>query len=367
MKRCQSRMKSVWWAGVLAVGAGVLGHAWAAQAQPAPPPPPPQPKVHYGAGQIPFELELNLAKAYASPLGQMVMGMVRAENPNADEMLDGLSESLGLDPRTDIGSIRVVGEAPAHPAPGTVPRMTLVAELGDSSGNLSGFMLGLPGYQSQELAGGVLLHSFETQPPHPGHGAPGAHGPHAGGDPAGHEAPPAVAPPPPPAPPQRIFAAMPTGPDGRVRLIASTQRDDVVSRTLGQGVPQPDTLATPRLQGEQILALRVPRLPETVVPAGAPGSAILESVRGLSLAVGSGDDFSIDLAMTTASAARSRQVAMALGQLAAIENPEMQPLTEMLGSVRISTQNGDEPGVTASFRGTQAQVEQWIQRLKDAQ
>ena len=296
---------------------------------------------------VPFELRLDLAKAYQSPVGSTIMKYVRQAKPNADELMDGLVETLGLDPRTAVSTLVLRGQGINE------MDLQLIADLGNSAGKLEGWMLGLPGYESEDLDGETLLHSFfiNDNPEHDHHADHEIDQGHDGGD------------------VHRLFVALPER-DGKFQLVASFTADETTA--LAQSVRGGEAILddADALQGDQIMRLSLADLSKHNLPQGAPGSAVLESIAGLTLTLGSGDNVTANMVMNTATPARARQVTqllqglVALTQLAALEQPEMQQLANLLGDVKIAQLNGEAtsggPGVTASFSGSHAEFEKWV-------
>ncbi|MEM1446876.1 MAG: hypothetical protein AAGF84_12530 [Planctomycetota bacterium] len=389
---------------------------------------------HNPLEEIPFELRVDLAKAYASPVGETLMKYVREVKPNADELMNGLTDTLGLDPRTAVSTLVFRGEGMNQ------FDIQLIANLGDTTGKLEGWMLGLPGYESFEIDDQTLLHSFlmeeddfdeddeeefeelemelEMELEELQEAVEELEGEleDAQGDEreelemeleelteerdeireelgAWHEDMEEdrddffgegreeededfddeafddddfddddIA---------RVFIALPES-NGQFTLIATLDGD--ITTEMAQAVRAGEALLddSEELKGDQVLRLTLDSLEGHTMPEGAPGSAVLESIAGLSMTLGSGERVSADVFMLTSSPARARQVTqllqglVALTQLAALEEPEMQELANLLADVQIEQfANSEKPGVSASFSGSHDEFEGWVQWIMD--
>ena len=274
-------------------------------------------------------IRLDLSRAYASPLGQAMMQRIVQEEPQVNAFLDGFAETIGLDPRTEIGEavIFVDGFGPA-------PNPTLLVTLGQSPGNLEGWMLTLPGYESYNLDDGVLLHSFIVESDAHAH-----HGPH----------------------PQtqsqdgnRVWVALPQeNGDGDYVLIASFNRErtEAFARRVLTEAP---SLAAQPLGDAAFMELSVRDFSQIPIDNDEPGSAILRSLEALALRVGSGEQVTVFLDLQMDSEVRARQIAQLLQgliaavQLATIEHVDAQPVADLLSQVVIAP-SLDEARVTASL------------------
>ncbi|MEM1098979.1 MAG: hypothetical protein AAGH92_09340 [Planctomycetota bacterium] len=382
--------------------------------------------------EIPFELRVDMAKAYASPVGQTIMDYVREAKPNADELMNGLTDTLGLDPRTAVSNLVLRGAGINE------YDIQLIADLGETTGKLEGWMLGLPGYESFEIDEQTLLHSFlmeeeydedeeeeefeelemelerlqeaveeleeefedaegdereelemelrelkeerdelreelgewfeemedEDRDDFFGEGREEEEEEDFDDedfdeDEYDEEE------------VTRVFVAMPES-NGQYTLIATLDGD--ITTEMAQAVLTGETLldTSEALKGDQVLRLTLDSLEGHTMPHGAPGSAVLESITGLSMTLGSGERISADVFMGTSSPARARQVTqllqglVALSQLAALEQPEMQELANLLADVQIQQfASNESPGVSASFSGSHEEFEGWIRWIVD--
>ncbi|MEM8783845.1 MAG: hypothetical protein AAGE65_13455 [Planctomycetota bacterium] len=363
--------------------------------------------------EVPFELRVDLAKAYASPLGETVMSYVRQAKPNADELMDGLAETLGMDLRTAVSTVVVRGMIASTSSPSrhavdmSEYDLQIIADLGETTGKLEGWMLGLPGYDSDELDDQTLLHSFviEDDSREADHGDE-VRELEIEAEELQHEV-------------EvitrelraaedeereelavelrdlqrerdlirrelgemledrrdeeeeeeglfRVFVALPEA-DGRFTLVAALDDEAVIE--MAEAVREGETLLDEdeALRGEEIARLYLDDLSNHNLPRRVPGSALLDSVAGLSLTLGSGRNITAEMVMETSSPARARQVSqllqglIALSQLAALEQPDIQELANTLQEIQITQlDDAEEPGVSARFSGSHAKFEELL-------
>ena len=266
----------------------------------------------------------------ASPLAASVRrGMELSGN---DAQLDELGDTLGLDLERGVGPMVLFGDDFEG------GDATLIADLGSTAGNLEGWMLTLPGYTSEELPGGGLLHRFVLN--------------------ADNE-----------QPDRPVWAAVAEAAGG-FRLVASTRERDARDRAAGAGLAGlDDELAPGRLDGERILTARIHRVPEGSVPEGTPGAAALRSITSMDLDLTSGDTLALDLSLDTPSEARARQLRqllqgfMGMGQMMLSGQPDAEQLAAALAGVDI-TEQPPGPDGTASVKLNlgvpQADVDAWV-------
>ena len=295
-----------------------------------------------------WTVRMNVAEAVDSPLGQLVLRRVRAEAPDFDGMLASLEDTIGLNPLDAPGTAVLYGDRFGR------GEISLVAELTEGSGKLEGWMLALPGYQSEDLEGGqTLLHSFEL-----GEGR----GPRDRGDKQneGRERRQ------PRAADARVFLTLPDV-GGRTKLIASLNRNQAldIPRDLTSGDA---TLDGDALPSGRLMAAKLNRIPARAANSGAPGSAILQSLRTAELLVSSADSVGMELDLTTISPARARQLGQlltglqGLAGLAAMEQPELAWTVDMLQGVAVDSRP-DDSRVTATLNVPTADVERALDTL----
>ncbi len=263
-----------------------------------------------------WEVHLHLQKSFASPLGQRLMAMVEKEDPEQLKDFVKFSEAIGLDPRTDIGEVVVFGDGFNE------TDVTLIANLGQSTGNLEGWILAAPGYRSEDLDSNTLLHSMTVE---------------------GQNA--------------RAWFALPKHPQsGNYVLIGSLDQGRTIklARQVLAGSPSPIPNS---LKGNTLLSFFVNDLSAVPIDIDEdkPGSAIVQIIEQIGLKVASDDDnLSVMLNIAASSAGKARQISQlltgfkALIQLAPIDEPKLQKIGDVLESLVVSHNEG-EPNVQASL------------------
>ena len=308
-----------------------------------------------------YALTVDARRAFASPMGQLIMDRIRVQEPRLDEWMNHLTDTLGLDVRTDVGVMSLASSSD------DLSDLSVVADLGESAGKLEGWMLTLPSYNSEDLDPETLLHTFEIEE-------------------MGDAAPPddtlrsvqedgtAALFPERPTRSVRVFATLPQTRDGHTCLIASASRDTTLAMTAaaraGEGGPITD--AADKLRGDRLLALTVNRLPAQLLAdtADQPGAAAWRAIRGMQLNLTSSERFRADLDLTAASPARGRQLKQLLGglnglvQLMATTNDQagVGEMVSLLSDIDLDDRTDGTPGVAISLDVPQARIASWIDR-----
>lgn len=298
----------------------------------------------YLAPNATWQIAAHVARTAASPLGRALLDRVAVQIDHFEEMRFGLTDSLGMDPIEDIGHVVMSGnyESARH---GGVPHVALAAEMLAGRGNLEGWMLGLPGYESEDLDDQTLLHSFTMHDQQ--QEADGGEG---------HASPRRV---------HRLFVALPETPEGDVLLVAGVVRDDAVRLTRAAQAGEL-SLRRSALRGDRLATLSVRQLQRIPTNDREPGSAVLRSLEAARATLRSGDALSLTLDLTAQSPARARQVAqmvqglLAFTQVLAANDPRAQPLVDLALQIDVDV---DEEIVTARFEGDHEQLLQALEKL----
>jgi len=310
---------------------------------------PPTPEVAYG-------LTFDAAGLFASPAGKLLMDRVRQQEPRLDEWVAGLTDSLGLDVTTDLGVVSLTSDRD------DLSDLTLMADLGETSGKLEGWMLTLPGYDSEDLDDQTLLHGFDVELD----GASADDGTLRSVQEDGTGQPH-------PRRTVRVFAAVPQTRGGRFCLVASTTRAQTLAMA-GDVAADRNPLAktTERLPGDRLLSLSVGRLPTKLLEdtADQPGAAAWRAVRGLQIDVASGERFRTDVAVAASTAARGRQLKQLLGGLGAVvqlmasgdNNAAVGEAAGILSELSLDDRADGEPGVEIGLDIPQSRLEGWVDR-----
>ena len=298
-----------------------------------------------------YQLTFDAAGLVASPAGAMLMDRLRKHEPRMDQWIDGLTDSLGLDVTTDLGVVSLSSNRD------DLTDMTLMADLGETSGKLEGWMLTLPGYDSEDLDDQTLLHGFDVQ---------------LNDNAPNNEANPFAEP---PAAPRtvRVFAALPQTRAGHFCLVASPQRDQTVAMANNvTAARNPLTEAAQDLADDHLLSLSVGRLPAKLLEetADQPGAAAWRAVQGFRLDMASGERFRVDMEVAASTAARGRQLKQLLGGMAAMvqlmasndAEPKLGATAWFLNEMKLDDRADGEPGLEISLDVPQPELESWVDR-----
>ena len=280
-----------------------------------------------------FAVVLNPSKLLQSQMGQRALSFIRREHPQIDEIIDEMSETVGIDLRTSLGRTILFGTGYDQ------KDFALVADIGPTSGNLNGLLLTAPEYESDVYRESVIVHSLLTDDPHHG--------------------------------PQRVYCATPKRPGtGSFYLVASF--DPQRTRTMIDQTMDADArLMHDGADDELLVELWFNSLPELAQRAQAQGppSAVVELVQKGHFALREeADSMNANLSLTMVDPLRAQQVfellrgGVAVMQLAAAAEPQAQPLGEF--SQMINVQHApDSAEVTASFSSGYTKLEELISRL----
>ncbi len=284
-----------------------------------------------------FTLVTNPSKVMQSRLGQTILDRIRVEEPQVDEMIDELSETVGIDLRSSLGQTILFGTGYERRS------FALVSDIGPTSGNINGLLLAAPGYDSSVYREKVIVHSLPSE------------------DKEGNA--------------DRIFCAMPKRPGsgpgaGSYYLVASfdPQRTrDMIDQTLDANA----SLTPLDANGGTLIEAWFNGLPELVRVAGADGppSAVAEMVQRAHLSLNEvGDSVSGELTLTMVDSLRAQQVfelmrgGLAMVQLVATANPEAQPIADIGRMINIQ-HTPDDSDVTARIDCSYDRLEQILETL----
>lgn len=276
-----------------------------------------------------WQVHVHPQRIFASPLGDIFNDLIVKKAPDGQVNVDAFVEALGFDPRTEVQEVVVFGTSFAASSP------NVIANIGKSSGNLEGWLLAAPGYQSEMLASDTILHSFVPQ------------------DNRSH----------------RIWCALPRrASDKNVILVAAFDRQEVVD--LVSAVQQSDAaLLSDQLTGDTVLSVSVSDLsqvPMEIDPED-PGSAIIQAIKGLKLiAATEPSHLTVSCEVTAENAARAQQLHQLVAGMKAMvqlalpkKAPEKQQLAAALENVNIQYAEG-ESKLSASATIDYADIESLI-------
>ena len=340
------------------------------------------PALAQESDQPAWAARINVAKMWDSPAMNLIRERAMAEHPDVQQKLDALSEALGIDPRMDIGEVVMYGSDYEGDA-------TLIAQLGETTGNLEGWALTAPGYESDELEGGLILHSFLV-PDDRGHRGPGGaekhehdddrrggwgdarfdhprmnregrrgdtehRGPRDGGPMmrGGREM-------------RRVYVTLPKMGD-RFLAVASFDRDTAVSLSKGDAAKR--KLGEPPAD-DVVMSLRVNEMPHDAAMGPRPGSALLRSLERVEMSVASGERFKIDIALTADEPLRAQQMMQLLGGLQAMVamaghgGPREKLGADLVSAMKLSRED-DSNTVNVKLDWSQADLEAFVERAAE--
>jgi len=282
-----------------------------------------------------WQLSVNLSKALASPLGKIVLNQIESENPKATtklnpetiRKLEAFFNMVGLDPQSDISQIIIYGNSfERHDA-------TILAEIGDSTGNLEGLVLAAPGYSSVDLDPNTLLHSFLIESDK----YSGKQN-QADLDFGSKQKTPQI----------RVWCALPySDQQESYYLVASFDRERVVGLSQDLIAQGTSVLGKP-LQEDVIASLSLNDLSDIPVKKDNPGSAIAQTIEAFTLNLKSSQErLTVTLDLAACSPVKARQLSQlltglqAMVQLAAVEDPKAQQATKLLDGMVVQHTEGD--------------------------
>lgn len=277
-----------------------------------------------------WEIHLHLQKACSSPLGQHVLKTFQTQEPDQFSNLIKFAEAIGLDPRTDIGEVCLFGDGFAE------QDATVVASLGESTGNLEGWILAAPGYRSEDLDENTQLHSMNIEKKD-----------------------------------ARAWLALPKhAPTGNYLLVGSLDQNRTVE--LAQEVLGGNATPTPNpLQGNSILSFVVNDL--SAVPMqideNDPGAAIIKILERVAVNIASDDDqLHLTVNLTAQNAAKARQISQLLNGLKAMlqlaGEADAQKVAALLEDMAVSHAEG-EADVQASMSLSYAMLQDLMKEIQN--
>jgi hypothetical protein len=279
-----------------------------------------------------WSIQVQVSGVLANPLGQLALQKFAEEEPEAFSKVNESVEALGFDPRTEIKTLLITGDGFG---PGDV---VVQGELGQTIGNLEGWILAAPGYQSEDLDSDTLLHSFVIDE---GDGQ------------------------------QRLWCAMPrSDATGAFRVIAAFDKATVLSlaKTVRAGQAQqfaaiPNDLVT--LQFTDLSAAPLD------IDDEDPGAAVIKTISGVAFKLASiENELKATLNLKASSPVKAKQLSQLLQGLKAavqlakgeIQEDEALQVIEMLETVQVLHAEGADE-VTAEFAAPVSLIEQLINAL----
>ncbi len=280
-----------------------------------------------------FTLVTNPSKLLNSRLGGTILDLIRKEEPQVDEMIDELSNTVGIDLRKSLGKTILFGTGYDH------DHFALVSDIGPTSGNINGLLLTAPGYQSDVYREKVIIHSMQEG---------------NGGN-------------------KRVYCAIPKRPGTESYYLVASFNPEKTRAMVDKTLDENAQLTPADADDGTLIEAWFTGLPELARMAdhngGGPPSAVAGMVQKAHLSLkDSGDSVVSELTMTMTDDLRAQQVfellrgGLAMLQLAATAEPEAQPLAELGRMINIQ-HAPDDTDVTARFDCTYDRLDQLIESL----
>jgi len=281
-----------------------------------------------------FTLVTNPSRLMQSRLGETVLDLIRQEEPQVDEMIDELSNTVGIDLRTSLGKTILFGTGYNQ------GDFALVSDIGPTSGNINGLLLAAPGYDSEVYREKYIVHSLPEG---------------NGGN-------------------KRMFCAIPKRPGGESFYLVASFSPEKTRAMIDKTLDEDALLVPADADDNTLIEAWFTGLPELARMAdhngNGPPSAAAEMVQKAHLSLkDAGDSVTTQLTMTMVDDLRAQQVfellrgGLAMLQLAATAEPEAQPLAELGRMINIQ-HNPEDADVTAKFDCSYERLEQLVQSLQ---
>ena len=272
-----------------------------------------------------FILNLNLQAVRDSEVGNRLLNLVvdkaiekiaEKGNTDRDAAIKQVEEIIGFNPLEEVKSITVSAVDYEEPENSLVA----VVQLGKTTGNLEGLLLGLPEY---------AVADYEDRQIH-------SAAPEDG---------------------QTLYVAFVTDEQGNRRILFSSQRDAVTNlldQTAGKSLAgDASTDFTVDQSASRLITLKVNKLPADAVEEGPPAN-IAKILKDAAVSIDEADGkVGVNVALAAATEEQAEQLRqMAQGSIAMIQfaqsaNPEDEDLKKIAGMVK---------GATASREGTNVEV-----------
>ncbi|MEM7626010.1 MAG: hypothetical protein AAF333_10320 [Planctomycetota bacterium] len=235
-----------------------------------------------------------------------------AQRDGLNQKLDGLSNTLGINLRQDLGRVAAFGH-------GFNPQdMALAVDIGQAEANLEGLILAAPGYDSYEY-NELIIHSLQESAEEP-----------------------------------RLHCAVVPGGDDRNGVVIVSPAAQLTEGLVDQA-QQGTAVADPATLGQdEFLRVWIDKLPAEMFGPESQQSKVLSMIQSIEL-VGTtnAEQTAMSLSITTANPARARQIyQMAAGgkafiEFAATEDPDAAKLADLLAYITIDNPDG---GAVVSIR-----------------
>jgi hypothetical protein len=275
-----------------------------------------------------FILNLDLQAVRNSAVGGRILDaaidkavekIAKKGNVDREKALQQVAEIVGFDPLKEVKSITVSAVDYEHPEKSLVG----VVQLGKSTGNLEGLLLGLPNYQVTDYEG-QQIHSADREPG------------------------------------EAMYVAFLTGDDGNRRIVFSAQREGVesaIDQAAGKSASADgSTDFNVEQADDRLLSLKVIKFPKDAVKEGPPAN-VVKLLKDATVHIDEADDrIGIHVALTATDerqAEQLRQMAeggVAMLQFAKSANPEDQKLQKLTSLVEEAETSLDGATATVSLK-----------------
>lgn len=279
-----------------------------------------------------WQVNVHVARLFESPLGAMINEVIKKEAPEGEANINAFIEAMGMDPRTAIQEVVLFGN-------GFEPTAlhAAVANIGSTRGNIEGWLLAAPGYQSETIDDSTILHSIKMP----------EHGPHA-----------------------RLWCAMPLNKaSNNYIVVAATDRDTAVA--LAEQVSKDGVSKFgDRLSGDTMLSVTINDLSRAPIEIDEndPGSGLIKTLQSVEVTASNvnNDQLVVTTQLVTDSPARAQQIQQlltgmkAMVQLAIPEkDPEAKELAKLLNNVNVEYAEGSK-SLSTKFAMGYAELEKMV-------
>ena len=243
-----------------------------------------------------WELHLHSSKLWSSRLGQWVKDFVEDQDPEVTLTLFGFSEGIDFDVQKNIGEIVVFGDGELiREGMEEKNLIAAVVDLGKTTGNIEGWLLTAPGYQSEDLDEDTILHSLIPD-------IKDVHGKNE-------------------VTVFRVWLALPKDSRSQNYMLAASHSHDLTTRITERILDAETSLFQSKLEGNSIASLVINDLAATKlkIDKNKPGSSILRDCKSLKFTLDSGPDhLAVSLNLNMSSNAKARQVSQLVNGMKAM-------------------------------------------------
>jgi hypothetical protein len=279
-----------------------------------------------------WQVNLHFQRLFASPLGNLINEVIKKEAPEGETNINAFIEAMGMDPRTAIQEVVLFGN-------GFEPTSlhAAVANIGSTRGNIEGWLLAAPGYQSEAINDNTILHSFALED----------HGPDA-----------------------RLWCAIPFNKASNSNIVVAATNRDTAMALIAEVTEQGISKFRDQLSGNTLLSVRINDLSRAPIEIDEddPGSGIIKSLESASVIATNENNqqLIVTTELTADSPARAQQLQQLLMGMKAMmqfalpeKKPEAKQFAQMLNNVNIEYAQGSKT-LSTKFAMGYAEIEKLV-------